>query len=295
MIVEIVEFDRQGQEIPAAQGCAAAQFMQCILEYACRLLQGRQLEGRGFTADVIDLGKRLLELAAEGILLPRGFLEHGGDGLHRLLGLHHEVAEPRATHPHHAAQHLALRLDLVAQILHLAQRLHLEGDVRDADQPRFLIFLRAERIELEPIMRRFRRPCRIRQAHLDVLEDVGSRTLVPRPAEQSGHVRPDHGHRGGGDQRRQQLLEAQIGEIRPPEQFRERLRHRGHDPALGVQQKQSLVRILENRIGQPVVGADQLLFFALVALSGDEHGAVGCRSRCWSRLMGVTSSLTGRS
>ncbi len=61
LTVELVELDRERQEIAAAQDFAAAQIVQGILEQPRRAFQRGELECRGVAPDPIDLVERLLE------------------------------------------------------------------------------------------------------------------------------------------------------------------------------------------------------------------------------------------
>ena len=123
--VELVELDRERQEVAAAQRAAAAQLMQRILELPRRGFQRRELERRGIAPHPVDFLERLLELVAKRLLLARRLLQHRVDGLHRGVGSLQQGGKARPAHLQDAAQDLALRLHLHPQILQLARRLHL--------------------------------------------------------------------------------------------------------------------------------------------------------------------------
>ena len=112
LAVELVQLDRERQELAAAQGFAAAQIMQRVLEQTRRALQRGELERRGVAPDAVDLIERLFELVAEGVFFASRLLQDRVDGLHRGFGSLQEGGEACAAHVQHAAQDLALHLRL---------------------------------------------------------------------------------------------------------------------------------------------------------------------------------------
>ena len=277
LIVELVQFDRQRQEIAAAQCTAVAQVVQRILENSRCALQGRELECRRFAPDAVDLVEDFIELVTKRILFARRFFEHRGDCFHRRVGLLHEATEACPAHLQYASQNFPLSVKLAPQIFQFAGGLYPHSDVGDADQPSTRFIRNEDRIELERVMRGIERAVGIGQAHIDIAEGIRLRGVVRRSAEQASDVVSRHRQGLGRDNGCEQLLKGQISEVLAPEETGERLRHRGQYLVFAIEEEQTLRSTLQNGVGQPTADTEKFQFLALMALNGNEHRVRACQ------------------
>ena len=159
-----------------------------------------------------------------------------------------------------------------AQILELALLLHACGDVGYAHQPGAWLAPGVDCVEIEGIVRGFKRAVGHNPPDFDILERIRLGGVKgQRGVEQPRHESAHRAQSLGGDQRREQFIEADVAEVLAAEHRGERGRHLRLHLVLGVEQKHALHAALQNGVGQPIAGADDILLLALMPFDGNEH------------------------
>src|SRR5262249_21334673 len=131
---QIVELDRQIEQVATREFRTAAQLRQRVLERVRLCFDRRQAESGRVALDAVDGAEELRDLVPELRIRRRLFHENGVHLLERALRIRQERVQLFGRDVEDAHQEIHLRFGRRLRFLQLEAQLHGLGDVRDGDE-----------------------------------------------------------------------------------------------------------------------------------------------------------------